>query len=132
MIDFDIDSLKEKPWVKKGENVNSFFNYGFTEDTWKVYQLEIKGKSTDSLPPPPVLAPRSGPPPVIQSTGVFVFGIFVSKFVPSARRRPIRTTTNDQAAGFYGPTAGFPAPRHARATTARHDAAWFHAEAGEE
>ena len=70
VIDFDIDSLKEKPWMKKGENINSFFNYGFTEDTWKVYQLEIKGKSTDSLPPPPVsLTPRSGPPPVIQSSG---------------------------------------------------------------
>ena len=69
MIDFDIDSIQDKPWNKKGESISSYFNYGFTEDTWKVYQLEIKGKSADSLPPPPVVAPRSGPPPVIQSTG---------------------------------------------------------------
>ena len=69
MIDFDIDSIKDKPWLKKGESLSSYFNYGFTEDTWKVYQLECKGKSADSLPPPPVVAPRSGPPPVIQSSG---------------------------------------------------------------
>merc|ERR1712156_385178 len=55
VIDFDIDSMKDKPWLKKGENISDYFNYGFTEDTWKVYQLEIKGKSTDKLPPPPVV-----------------------------------------------------------------------------
>lgn len=66
VIDFDIDSMAEKPWNKKGENVSNYFNYGFTEDTWKVYQLEIKGKSTENLPPP-IRTIQSGPPPVIQT-----------------------------------------------------------------
>ena len=39
VIDFDIDSMKDKPWLKKGENISDYFNYGFTEDTWKVYQV---------------------------------------------------------------------------------------------
>ena len=39
VIDFDIDSMKDKPWMKKGENISDYFNYGFTEDTWKVYQV---------------------------------------------------------------------------------------------
>ena len=41
VIDFDIDSMKDKPWMKKGENISDYFNYGFTEDTWKVYQVGI-------------------------------------------------------------------------------------------
>ena len=92
MIDFDIDSIKDKPWNKKGESISSYFNYGFTEDTWKVYQLEIKGKSTDSLPPPPVVAPRSGPPPVIQSTGKNLYrGVGLIRTVPIRTIGLIRT-----------------------------------------
>lgn len=34
--DIDIDNLPEKPWAKEGANLEDYFNYGFTEETWRV------------------------------------------------------------------------------------------------
>ena len=39
VMDVDLDKLAEKPWRMKGVNQSEFFNYGFTEDTWKIYQV---------------------------------------------------------------------------------------------
>jgi len=33
----EIDSLEEKPWREKGAELSDYFNYGFTEDTWREY-----------------------------------------------------------------------------------------------
>ena len=41
----DIDTLEEKPWRNAGADLTDYFNYGFTEDTWRLYcarQLEIR------------------------------------------------------------------------------------------
>ncbi len=35
-FDSDIDNLSEKPWRKPRVDLSDFFNYGFTEATWKV------------------------------------------------------------------------------------------------
>ena len=41
----DIDSLTEKPWRKPEVDLSDYFNYGFNEDTWRLYckrQQEIR------------------------------------------------------------------------------------------
>jgi len=35
--EFNLDSLDDKPWRKPGADITDFFNYGFTEDTWRAY-----------------------------------------------------------------------------------------------
>eukprot|EP01121_Diplochlamys_sp_Union-15-3_P021263 TRINITY_DN8570_c0_g1_i1.p1 TRINITY_DN8570_c0_g1~~TRINITY_DN8570_c0_g1_i1.p1 ORF type:complete len:356 (-),score=52.85 TRINITY_DN8570_c0_g1_i1:25-1092(-) len=37
IFDLDIDSLDEKPWRKPGADITNYFNYGFTEETWRAY-----------------------------------------------------------------------------------------------
>lgn len=36
-MEFSIDGLEEKPWRKPGADITDYFNYGFTEDTWRAY-----------------------------------------------------------------------------------------------
>jgi pre-mRNA 3'-end-processing factor FIP1 len=68
VIDVNVESLPEKPWRLKNANLSAYFNYGFVEETWKIYQEEVKtGKK--SLPPPMIHSSiGSGPPPVIPKT----------------------------------------------------------------
>ncbi|KOO35393.1 fip1 motif family protein [Chrysochromulina tobinii] len=43
----DIDQLAEKPWHKPDVDPTDYFNYGFTEDTWRLYckrQQEIRAE----------------------------------------------------------------------------------------
>lgn len=37
IYDFDLDTIKDKPWLKPGTDITDYFNYGFTEKTWKKY-----------------------------------------------------------------------------------------------
>lgn len=37
IYDFDLDTMKDKPWLKPGADITDYFNYGFTEKTWKKY-----------------------------------------------------------------------------------------------
>uniref|UniRef100_A0A2C9LDK7 Pre-mRNA polyadenylation factor Fip1 domain-containing protein n=1 Tax=Biomphalaria glabrata TaxID=6526 RepID=A0A2C9LDK7_BIOGL len=39
VYDFDLNSLStdEMPWRKPGADITDYFNYGFTEETWKAY-----------------------------------------------------------------------------------------------
>lgn len=37
LYDFDLDTIKDKPWLKPGADITDYFNYGFTEKTWKKY-----------------------------------------------------------------------------------------------
>jgi len=35
---YDADMVDEdKPWLRPGENISDYFNYGFDENTWKIY-----------------------------------------------------------------------------------------------
>ncbi|KAJ1921250.1 pre-mRNA 3-end-processing factor fip1l1 [Mycoemilia scoparia] len=42
MYEFDIDTLEDKAWRKPGADITDYFNFGFTEQTWKVYCLKQK------------------------------------------------------------------------------------------
>jgi hypothetical protein len=47
IIKIDIDQLEDKPWLKPGADITDFFNYGFTEATWRAYcikQKELRGE----------------------------------------------------------------------------------------
>ncbi|XP_072538769.1 pre-mRNA 3'-end-processing factor FIP1 isoform X2 [Salminus brasiliensis] len=37
MLEEDEESFEEKPWRKPGADLSDYFNYGFSEDTWKAY-----------------------------------------------------------------------------------------------
>ncbi len=66
-FDVDIDGMEEQPWRHPGVDIADFFNYGFTEDSWRVYcekQLRYIGvvasespfhscRRSSELPPPP-------------------------------------------------------------------------------
>lgn len=36
-LDFNVDSVEDKPWRKPGADITDYFNYGFSEDTWRAY-----------------------------------------------------------------------------------------------
>ncbi|XP_023022419.1 factor interacting with poly(A) polymerase 1 isoform X2 [Leptinotarsa decemlineata] len=36
-MEFNVDSLEDKPWRKPGADITDYFNYGFNEDTWRAY-----------------------------------------------------------------------------------------------
>jgi hypothetical protein len=33
----DFKNLTRKPWTEPGSNVSDFFNFGFNEESWKIY-----------------------------------------------------------------------------------------------
>ncbi|XP_066532990.1 pre-mRNA 3'-end-processing factor FIP1 isoform X5 [Hoplias malabaricus] len=37
VVEADVESFEEKPWRKPGADLSDYFNYGFSEDTWKSY-----------------------------------------------------------------------------------------------
>lgn len=37
VIETDLDTFEDKPWRKPGADLSDYFNYGFTEETWKAY-----------------------------------------------------------------------------------------------
>ncbi|KAL3930580.1 MAG: hypothetical protein SGPRY_001478 [Prymnesium sp.] len=44
----DLDSLPDKPWRNASVDVTDYFNYGFTEDTWRLYcqrQQELRAEN---------------------------------------------------------------------------------------
>ncbi|KAJ3615584.1 hypothetical protein Zmor_016305, partial [Zophobas morio] len=38
IYDYDPEVDQDKPWRKPGADITDYFNYGFTEDTWKIYR----------------------------------------------------------------------------------------------
>jgi hypothetical protein len=36
-LEIDMDALEDKPWRKPGADLSDYFNYGFTEETWRSY-----------------------------------------------------------------------------------------------
>lgn len=37
VYDLEIGKLTEKPWLERGADLSDYFNYGFNEETWKLY-----------------------------------------------------------------------------------------------
>ncbi|KAJ1834714.1 cleavage polyadenylation factor subunit fip1 [Coemansia sp. RSA 2711] len=47
MFTIDIDMLEEKPWRQPGADITDYFNFGFSEEAWKLYcvkQQDLRAK----------------------------------------------------------------------------------------
>ncbi|PVV01031.1 hypothetical protein BB560_004567 [Smittium megazygosporum] len=42
IYDYDLGVGAEKPWLKPGADITDYFNFGFTEQTWKLYCVKQK------------------------------------------------------------------------------------------
>lgn len=36
-VEFNIEAIEDKPWRKPGADITDYFNYGFSEETWRAY-----------------------------------------------------------------------------------------------
>lgn len=36
-IEYNIEAIEDKPWRKPGADITDYFNYGFSEETWRAY-----------------------------------------------------------------------------------------------
>merc|ERR1712131_136932 len=71
----EIDALDDKPWQKPGADLSDYFNYGFSESTWRLYsehQRTLRERAKAILIArggfvPPVKTEFNGPPPVFDS-----------------------------------------------------------------
>jgi hypothetical protein len=62
LYEVQLDTLERKPWLEPGTDPADFFNYGFTEVTWKAYarrQVSLRAQNSAGGPPPPP------PPPTL-------------------------------------------------------------------
>ncbi|RWS07585.1 pre-mRNA 3' [Dinothrombium tinctorium] len=69
IYDLNLDALEEKPWRKPGADITDYFNYGFTEETWKIYcerqkklRIELIGGGPSPSTDPNVSAASSSKP----------------------------------------------------------------------
>lgn len=60
IYDFNVDSIEEKPWTKPGADITDYFNYGFTEENWKLYCLKQRKLRMEVAEEN--MHPSSGPP----------------------------------------------------------------------
>ena len=41
-LTIDFDSLQHKPWLEEGADISDYFNYGFDEELFKLYQTQVR------------------------------------------------------------------------------------------
>ncbi|CAG5036367.1 unnamed protein product [Parnassius apollo] len=61
-LEFNIDTIEDKPWNKPGADISDYFNYGFNEVTWSAYcerqrRLRVSEAGVGLHVPPPQRAP---------------------------------------------------------------------------
>ncbi|KAJ2900898.1 cleavage polyadenylation factor subunit fip1 [Coemansia aciculifera] len=69
MFKIDLDMLDEKPWRMPGADVTDYFNFGFNEETWKLYclkqrQIRAEFNARNMLPPAMMMMPGAGGMPM--------------------------------------------------------------------
>ncbi|KAI9502945.1 hypothetical protein BX070DRAFT_225901 [Coemansia spiralis] len=61
MYTIDLDMLEEKPWRQPGADITDYFNFGFNEETWKIYCMKQKWCrnefNTRKMMPPMMMMP---------------------------------------------------------------------------
>ncbi|KAJ2617780.1 cleavage polyadenylation factor subunit fip1 [Coemansia sp. RSA 1365] len=62
----DIDMLEEKPWRQPGADITDYFNFGFSEEAWKLYcvkQQDVRAKFSahKMMPPHMMMMPGMNP-----------------------------------------------------------------------
>ncbi|KAJ1782429.1 cleavage polyadenylation factor subunit fip1, partial [Coemansia sp. RSA 2399] len=65
MFKIDLDMLEEKPWRQPGADITDYFNFGFNEDTWKLYCLKQRHLRTEfnvrKMMPPAMMMMQGNP-----------------------------------------------------------------------
>ncbi|KAJ2084791.1 cleavage polyadenylation factor subunit fip1 [Coemansia sp. S142-1] len=69
MFKIDLDMLEEKPWRLPGADVTDYFNFGFSEEMWKLYclkqkHLRMEFSARKMLPPAMMMMPGAGGMPM--------------------------------------------------------------------
>lgn len=36
-VEYNLEAIEDKPWRKPGADITDYFNYGFSEETWRAY-----------------------------------------------------------------------------------------------
>ncbi|KAJ2507137.1 cleavage polyadenylation factor subunit fip1 [Coemansia sp. RSA 2049] len=64
MFKIDLDMLDEKPWRQPGADITDYFNFGFNEETWKLYCLKQRQLRTEfnvrKMIPPAMMMMQGG------------------------------------------------------------------------
>ncbi|CAH2099586.1 unnamed protein product [Euphydryas editha] len=58
-LEFNIDTIEDKPWNKPGADISDYFNYGFNEVTWSAYCERQRRMRVNEAG----VALHAGPPP---------------------------------------------------------------------
>lgn len=74
-VDYNLDSLEDKPWRKPGADITDYFNYGFNEDTWKAYcerqkRIRVSESGVGLQPLNSIGLPR-GPVPILNDNSKY-------------------------------------------------------------
>lgn len=95
-LELDIDSIEDKQWRKPGADISDYFNYGFTEDTWRLYcqkQVGMRQESTQlatqvSRGPPPSAVAASASGLVPSQPGTSPLQVQTRQPMPAQTRPP--------------------------------------------
>lgn len=71
IYEFNIESLEDKPWRKPGADITDYFNYGFNEDSWKIYcdrQRKLRSDNNVPIKGGLLLPPQVPIPPVNENS----------------------------------------------------------------
>lgn len=51
-VEYNVEAIEDKPWRKPGADITDYFNYGFSEETWRSYcerQKRMRHESGTSI-----------------------------------------------------------------------------------
>ncbi|KAM3960145.1 uncharacterized protein ACR2FA_005774 [Aphomia sociella] len=127
-LEFNIDTIEDKPWNKPGADISDYFNYGFNEVTWSAYcerqrrmRVNEAGVSLHAGPPGPrPTAPdiRRPPGPIRNDEGM------MPPVAPNnyqARENTIQVMTAERREyGRGGVTRDLPPPEYFGAPPPEH------------
>ncbi|XP_018330021.1 pre-mRNA 3'-end-processing factor FIP1-like [Agrilus planipennis] len=74
-VEYNLDSLEDKPWRKPGADITDYFNYGFNEDTWRAYcerqkRMRLNESGSGLVPLNSIGMPR-GPVPILNDNSKY-------------------------------------------------------------
>ncbi|PJF17089.1 hypothetical protein PSACC_03118 [Paramicrosporidium saccamoebae] len=64
ILETDLESFEDRPWRKPGADLTDYFNYGFNEQSWRVYCGKQKGLREQPVMPFPPMPFMFPPPPM--------------------------------------------------------------------
>ncbi|XP_072935650.1 uncharacterized protein Fip1 [Epargyreus clarus] len=123
-LEFNIDTIEDKPWNKPGADISDYFNYGFNEVTWSAYcerqrrmrvgEAGVALHAAARAPPPDTRRPPvhvrndDGIPPAMPNN--YQARENTIQVMTAERREYGRATHPRDAAEYFAPPEHFYAP----------------------